>query len=149
MEQLARSLGFVVILMIVAVSVVIAEERDPLKPRVPPSAMSSAKALQNPIQPTPKNIAEGKALYEGKGTCLNCHGREGKGNGPGGMMLNPSPRNFTNCAFHKNRTDGELFWVIKNGSPGTGMVPQVPSTATEEEAWTIVNYVREFCKSTD
>lgn len=56
---------------------------------------------------------------------------------PGGMMLNPSPRNFTNCAFHKNRTDGELFWMIKNGSLGTGMVPLVPSTITKEEAWTM------------
>src|SRR2546425_8874547 len=30
------------------------------------------------------------------------------------------PRNFTNPKFHKNRTDGEMFWVIKNGSAGTG-----------------------------
>jgi hypothetical protein len=29
------------------------------------------------------------------------------------------------------------------------MVPQVPSTITEEEAWTIVNYARSFCKNSD
>ena len=145
----ARSVGFLSVLMFVIVSGAVAEERDPIKPRVPPSALSNVKALPNPIPATPENIDKGKALYEGKGTCLNCHGREGKGNGPGGMMLNPSPRNFTNCAFQKNRTDGELFWVIKNGSPGTGMVPQVPSTITEEEAWTIVNYARSFCKNSD
>ena len=62
------------------------------------------------------------------------------------QILNPSPRNFTNCKFHKKRKDGELFWVIKNGSAGTGMVSLVPAAITEEEAWTIINYERSFCK---
>jgi mono/diheme cytochrome c family protein len=148
MECFARSLGLLFVVMFVTVSVVAAEERDPIKPRVPPSALSNVKALPNPIPATPENIDKGKALYEGKGTCLNCHGREGKGNGPGGMMLNPSPRNFTNCAFQKNRTDGIVLGHQKrqpryrHGAPG-------PSTITEEEAWTIVNYARSFCKNSD
>ncbi len=45
-----------------------------------------------------------------------------------------TPRNFTNPKFHKNRTDGEMFWVIKNGSAGTGMVPPIGTAITEEEA---------------
>jgi cytochrome c peroxidase len=115
--------------------------------------MGEAKAMKNPVAATPENIAKGKALFEGKGTCFNCHGKEGKGDGPAGQILNPSPRNFTNCKFHKKRKDGELFWVIKNGSQGpndsprsTGMVPLIPAAITEEEAWTIINYERSFCK---
>ena len=55
-------------------------------------------------------------------------------------------RNFTNCKFHKKRKDGELFWIIKNGSPGTGMVSMIPATITEEEAWKVLAYERSFCK---
>ena len=52
--------------------------------------------------------------------------------------MNPSPRNFTNAKFHKARTDGEFFWVIKNGSAGTGMVPLIGTAITEEEAWYVI-----------
>ncbi|TMQ29194.1 MAG: cytochrome c [Nitrospirae bacterium] len=132
--------------MMLSVSVVGAEERDPLKPRVPADQMAEARANKSPVEATPENIAKGKALFEGKGTCFNCHGKNGDGQGEAGKILNPSPRNFTNCKFHKKRKDGELFWVIKNGSVGTGMVPLIPAAITELEAWTIINYERSFCK---
>jgi mono/diheme cytochrome c family protein len=119
-----------------------AEEKDPTVSRVPGDQRAKAKALKNPIAKTPENIAKGKAIYEGKGTCFNCHGVSGKGDGPAGQILNPSPRNFTNPKFHKNRKDGEMMWVIKNGSAGTGMVPLVPTAITEEEAWYTILYER-------
>ena len=146
MGYLLRSAGFLTALIFIAATAVVAEERDPLKPRVPPDQIAEAKARKNPIANTPENVAKGKALFEGKGTCFNCHGKEGKGDGPAGLILNPTPRNFTNCKFHKKRKDGELFWVIKNGSTGTGMVPLIPVAINEEEAWTIINYERSFCK---
>jgi len=121
-------------------------ERDPLKPRVPPDQLDEARALKNPVPVNDKSLAKGKALYESRGTCYNCHGKAGDGKGLGGATLDPSPRNFTNCKFHKKRKDGELFWVIKNGSAGTGMVSLVPGTISEEEAWVIINYERSFCK---
>ncbi len=146
MGYVAKFLGISAALLMLSVSVVGAEERDPLKSRVPADQMSDAKAMKNPIAATPENIAKGKALFEGKGTCINCHGKEGNGQGPAGAILNPSPRNFTNCKFHKKRKDGELFWVIKHGSEGTGMVSLTPGVITEEEAWTVINYERSFCK---
>ena len=141
-----KTIGLMTALMFVAATVAVAEEADPLKPRVPEDQRAEAKAMKNPIPVNDANLAKGKALFENKGTCFNCHGKTGEGNGPAGAMLNPSPRNFTNCKFHKKRKDGELFWVIKNGSAGTGMVSLVPGTITEEEAWTIINYERSFCK---
>ena len=146
MGYVEKSVGCLTAVMLMTAAVAVAEERDPLKPRVPPEQMAEVKALKNPVANSPEKVAEGKALFEGKGTCFNCHGKEGKGDGPAGQILNPSPRNFTNCKFHKKRKDGELFWVIKNGSPGTGMVPLIPAAITEEEAWTIINYERSFCK---
>jgi mono/diheme cytochrome c family protein len=124
--------------------VAFAEEKDPTVSRVPGDQRGAAKAMKNPVASTPENIAKGKAIYEGKGTCFNCHGTSGKGDGPAGQILNPSPRNFSNEKFHKNRTDGEMFWVIKNGSAGTGMVPLIGTAITEEEAWFVITYERTF-----
>src|SRR4030065_2711380 len=101
--------------MMLSVSEIAEIEREPLKPRVPADQMSDAKAMKNPVAVTPESIAKGKALFEGKGTCFNCHGKEGNGQGPAGAILNPSPRDFTNSKVQKKRKDGELFWGLKNG----------------------------------
>jgi mono/diheme cytochrome c family protein len=149
MQNASKVVGLFAAVLLMTATVAVAEERDPLKPRVPADQIGDAKALKNPVAATPENVAKGKAIFEGKGTCFNCHGKEGKGDGPAGGVLNPSPRDFTNCKFHKKRKDGELFWVIKNGSPGTGMVSLTPGTITEEEAWAVINYERSFCKKGD
>ena len=67
MGYFSKFLGISAALMMLSVSVVGAEERDPLKPRVPADQMADAKANKNPIPATPENIAKGKALFEGKG----------------------------------------------------------------------------------
>jgi len=126
-------------------------EKDPLQARVPADKRAAAKKDKSPLyakaeEASAEVIAEGKAIFEGKGTCVNCHGKEGNGQGPAGKVLNPGPRDFTNCKFHKKRKDGELMWVIKNGSPGTGMVPLIPATISEEEGWKVIAYERSFCK---
>ena len=126
-------------------------EADPLKARVPADKRAEAKKDKSPLYDKAEDapaeiVAEGKAIFEGKGTCVNCHGKSGTGDGHAGAVLNPGPRDFTNCKFHKKRKDGELMWVIKNGSPGTGMVPLVPATISEEEAWKVIAYERSFCK---
>jgi mono/diheme cytochrome c family protein len=149
MGKVVKAVGLFVAMVFVASTAAMAEERDPLQTRVPKDQLAEAKTLKNPVAATPENIAKGKALFEGKGTCYNCHGKEGKGNGPAGAVLNPSPRDFTNCKFHKKRKDGELMWVIKNGSPGTGMVALVPAAITEEEAWLVINYERAFCQKAE
>jgi cytochrome c len=146
MGYLSKLLSVSAAVLLLSASVVGAEEKDPLKTRVPADQLADAKANKNPIASTPESIAKGKALYEGKGTCFNCHGKNGDGQGEAGKILNPSPRDFTNCKFHKKRKDGELLWIIKNGSAGTGMVSLIPAAITEEEAWYIINYERSFCK---
>lgn len=52
--------------------------------RVPADKLEEARALRNPIPYTEETVAKGKALYEGKGTCVNCHGMNG-GRGRHGM----------------------------------------------------------------
>jgi mono/diheme cytochrome c family protein len=88
-------------------------------------------------------MEKGKALYEGKGTCFNCHGKEGMGNGPAAAGLNPAPRNFHHHGFWRHRTEGEIFWVVKHGITGTAMIP-FGDTLTDEEIWAIIRYERSF-----
>jgi mono/diheme cytochrome c family protein len=124
-----------------------AAERDPLQPRVPKDQMEAAKAMTNPFAMTPENVAIGEGLFRGKGTCFVCHGEKGLGDGPAAVGFDPSPRNFANPAFHQARTDGEFMWVLKNGSPGTAMVPLVGSVINEDEAWMIILYERSLAQT--
>ncbi len=140
-----RLMALAVIVILAEYGGIAAQEKDPLIPRVPVDQRAEVKKLTSPLSVTKDIIAEGKMLYEGKGTCLNCHGKSGKGDGPVGAVLNPAPRNLTNCEFQKERSDGELFWIIKNGSPGTAMISLVPGAVNEEEAWKVIAYVRSFC----
>ena len=78
--------------------------------------------LTSPFPDSPETVEKGKALYNGKGTCFTCHGKTGAGDGPVAASLNPAPQNFHQHGFWRHRTEGEIFWVIKFGSPGTSMI---------------------------
>ena len=117
--------------------------------RVPVADRAAAKALKPPFEPTPEILAEGKAIFLGRGTCFQCHGPEGKGDGGAAKVLPIQPRDFTNPRFDKVRTPGEMMWVLKNGSlgqtgqiPGTGMLPIVGQFLTEEDGWKVLFYER-------
>lgn len=115
-----------------------------LKPRVPRDQLDAARAITNPLEPTPEMILKGKALFEGKAFCQACHGKDGRGLGQDLKLKGPLPRNFTDKKWQAARTDGELFWILKHGSSGTAMASFVPLVLTEEEAWEVLLYVRSF-----
>ncbi|MEK7703182.1 MAG: c-type cytochrome [Nitrospirota bacterium] len=117
-------------------------DSDISRPRVPPEAQS----LKNPISASAERIAEGRAIYLGAGNCAICHGKEGRGDGEAGALMNPSPRDLTNATFQRVRTDGEIFWAIKEGVPAGGMFSYVPRMITEVQAWKVVLYIRTFGK---
>ncbi len=147
-----RPFLFLTIMLIAAFLTVACIMRHPTEDRVPPAAMKEALALKAPFgdarTASPAVVATGKAIYEGKGRCFFCHGLSGKGDGPAANLhsIHP-PSNFTDCDFQRAREDGELYWIIKNGSPGTGMQALIPAMLTEEEGWDVVAYVRTFCTS--
>jgi mono/diheme cytochrome c family protein len=112
---------------------------------VPADQLAAAKGEKNPYIGKADSVAEGKAIFEGKGTCFTCHGLGGKGDGDAGKALDPSPRNFTNAKFHDCKTDGEMLYIIRNGSPGTAMIPAVSTgILTEDEAKKVQAYERTF-----
>ena len=123
-----------------------------LKPRVPADQIEQVKTWKTPLQPTQETIEKGKQLFHGKAFCITCHGRDGKGFGDDiepGTLKGPLPRDFTDKDWQAARTDGELFWILKNGSKGTAMAPFIPLILTEEEAWQVLFYVRSFGRNRD
>ncbi|MGZ8383052.1 MAG: c-type cytochrome [Nitrospira sp.] len=140
-------LGLVVGALIGVVTVAWSADSEVLRPRVPSDQIESARAVTNPLPATPEVLQKGKALFEGKAFCRACHGSEGKGLGMDldySTFKGPLPRNFTDKMWQQARTDGELFWILQNGSPGTDMAPFIPLVLTEEEAWQVLMYVRSF-----
>ena len=129
--------------LLISVNPLSAAERHIMEPRVPADKLQEARGLRSPLPDSADVVAKGKVIYEGKGTCFNCHGMKGRGDGPGGTTLNPSPRNFRHRGMWHHRSEGEIFWVIKNGIEGTGMIP-FGGLLTDEEIWTVMQYERSF-----
>ena len=103
--------------------------------------------LKNPLETTPQNILAGKTLFhvDAKPTaCKVCHGISGDGLGILFHRVKPKPRNFTCVHTMDDLSDGQLFWVIKHGSPGTAM-PSF-SYLADEQVWQLILYLRSFSK---
>ena len=98
----------------------------------------------NPVKLTSEVLENGQNKYTVY--CAPCHDQAGTGQG----IINAKEPTYKPGNLHEDRikglADGELFWVIKNGSAGTGMVSLIPAAINEEEAWMIINYERSFCK---
>lgn len=144
MEEVMKT--SIVLLTLAMVSLVTpsgATEHDIRQPRVPADKLEEARALTNPLPDSPEILRKGKVVYNGKGTCFNCHGTDGDGHGPVASRLDPSPRNFHHHVLWRNRTEGELFWVIKHGSPGTAMIG-FGRVLSDDEIWAVVRYLRGF-----
>ncbi len=104
--------------------------------KIPPEAAQKA----NPVKPTPESLAKGKKMYVID--CAMCHGEKGDGKGDMASDIK-NVTDFTNPDALKNRTDGELFYIIRKGK---GEMPPEGDRAKDEQVWNIVNYIRSFAK---
>ncbi len=89
------------------------------------------------------NKSNGKKLYHKTAkpmACEMCHGKTGAGDGKLGKALKPKPRNFTCKETMKDISPGQMFYIIKNGSKGTGMAPM---KLKDSEIWDVIKYIRE------
>ncbi len=140
---------FLIILLTLVAGCAGVEHNSPLgncpQPRFTGKAPGSYLQMNNVVVASQANIAAGEKLYQSgvkPVPCSRCHGRKGDGMGPMSAMFEPPPRNFTCAQTVNNVPDGQLFWIIKNGSPGTSM----PGFAqlSDTEIWQIVHYIRKL-----
>ena len=105
-----------------------------LKLSVPPAF----KTLRSPLDQsaTGADIAAGRELYQKR--CDVCHAYDGGGQTDLSGGLYPPPVSLRKLDISK-RTDGELFYFIRNGVRNTGMPGwQLP----DRETWQLVAYIR-------
>jgi mono/diheme cytochrome c family protein len=96
----------------------------------------------NPVKSGPDSLARGKKWYALD--CAMCHGKDGDGKGETARDMKLQVADFTDPNTLKNRSDGEVFYVIKNGHqdmPGEG------NRLKTDDYWDLVNYVRSFVKA--
>jgi len=134
----------ITILWMYSITITFSADQSVLQPRVPVTQIEEARTWTNPFPSTPENIEKGQKIFHSKAFCVTCHGRDGKGLGNIPGLRGKLPRNFTDKTWQAARTDGELFWILKNGSPGTDMASFIPLVLTEDEAWHVLLYVRSF-----
>ncbi len=95
----------------------------------------------NPVKPGPESLARAKKWWTLD--CAMCHGADGNGKGETAKDMKLTLVDFTDPATLKDRTDGEIFYIIKNGH--NDMPPEGPRIKTDEN-WDLVNYVRSLAK---
>ncbi len=117
------------------------------QPRKTRRAPGKFRKMQNPLPQNAENVKAGKTLFQVTAiplACLNCHGAKGDGQGMMGAALKPPPRNFTCGETMKDISDGQMFWIIKKGSVGTGMMAF--SRMPDNKIWQLIQYIRTLAK---
>jgi mono/diheme cytochrome c family protein len=107
------------------------------------------------VRKNPEVLEESELRYyqrQYKGKCARCHGLEGDGGGSEAAPTLMPPADFTDAAFMKTRTDGQLFYQIREGGgdacamPAYG--PESDYAWKEEKIWHLVAFVRRFSEPT-
>ena len=132
------------VILLVCVAFIAALAQETPTPTKPPGASSvppEAIAMANPVKPTADSLAQGKKYYGYD--CVFCHGEHGDGKGEVAISEKMNLKDWSNPAALKDKTDGELFYIIKNGK---GQMPPEGDRVKATEIWNMVNYIRSFAK---
>ncbi|APV50011.1 hypothetical protein BWI17_10140 [Betaproteobacteria bacterium GR16-43] len=123
---------------------------DAASPRCPESratkkAPDDYLQRKNPVAPEAYKKKVAEEIFFGDGlsiACASCHGAKGDGAGDMASMFDPPPRNFRCKATMADVPDGQVFWVVRFGSPGTSMPPH--KHLSDERIWQVVLYLRQL-----
>ena len=100
------------------------------------AAPPGAKDLKNPLSPTPLNVAEARDHYADH--CAVCHANNGGGKTQINEGLYPPAPDLRQPGT-QGLTDGEIFYIIKNGVRFTGMPGW---DGEDEDNWKLVLFIR-------
>jgi mono/diheme cytochrome c family protein len=111
-------------------------------PAAPTVIPAEAARMVNPVKPTPEGMAHAKKVYGFD--CAMCHGEKGDGKGDVVADMKLKMKDYTDPAALKDLTDGELFYIIRNGKGQ--MPPEEIARAKDADVWNMVVMVRSFAK---
>ncbi len=101
-----------------------------------------AAKVKNPVSISAESIAAGKPVYTRY--CAVCHGVTAEG-GSGSDISPPAP-DLTDREWKHGSTDGEIFYVIKNGVPPELNMEPWGDRIKDPDIWNVVNYLRSLAK---
>ena len=116
----------------------------PATPAAPATAVKipvEAVNQVNPVKTSAESLARAKKIYGYE--CALCHGDDGGGGGDLAKNMKAKLPDFRDPSTLKAQTDGELFYIIKNGK---GQMTGEGERAKPEDIWNMVIYVRSFAK---
>ena len=96
-----------------------------------------AANLRNPVAFDDSVFARGERKY--LRTCVPCHGRSMKGDGPVAAKFIPPPDLLGPVV--RERTDGYIYSYIRHGG---AVMPSYGALVTIEETWQVIHYIREM-----
>ena len=106
------------------------------------------------VRKNPETLDESEIRYyarQFKAKCARCHGREGDGGGPESELQSIPPRDLTDAAYMRTRTDGQLFYQILAGGAGRSPMPAFGPGSdqgwSEQKIWHMVAFVRRFSEA--
>jgi mono/diheme cytochrome c family protein len=151
----AQLLGVIIVLIIIAAAYGVTHVNISALPKPGPFETSIAttakdwyisRAARSSLPAAPENtasrISAGETLF-GMG-CATCHGQDGRKPTPIGESMYPRVIDLGSPAVQR-MSDGELFWVIKNGIRLSGM-PGFAKVESDEQIWELAYYVRSLGK---
>ena len=100
-----------------------------------------AAKQNNPLTPTPENLKSGQGDFEEH--CATCHGLDGSGENRFEADFYPPVAKLTGHA--QDWSDGELYFIIANGIPMSGM-PGFGEHHDSKEIWGMVLWVRHLAQ---
>ena len=115
--------------------------QEPAAPAAPSSIPPEAAHMVNPVKPTAESQAHAKKMYGYD--CAMCHGANGNGKGELVADMRLTLKDYTDSAALKDMSDGELFYIIKNGK---GQMPGEGDREKTEDLWNMVILVRSFAR---
>lgn len=113
------------------------------------SSTATAAATAAP-QPASTEISEVEVAKAYEMRCSSCHGKTGKGDGPGSAALTPKPRDYSDKAWQDSVTDEQITKTIIYGGAAVGKSPSMPGAPDLEQkpklVAALVKKVRSFAK---
>jgi mono/diheme cytochrome c family protein len=109
------------------------------KDNAPPIVNAEAAKLKNPLTSDAATIDAGREVYLTH--CASCHGKKGKGDG-GQALGGGTPSDLTDASWDYGSTDGEIYWVIREGIDSNADMLAYKKTLSEKEMWQIVAFIR-------
>lgn len=102
-----------------------------------------ADLLINPVEDKKEALRKGRVIYTNE--CVICHGANGDGVSNIAKNLEQKPKDFTSEDF-LNQSDGAIYWKL---SEGRGLMQPFKTMLTEDEIWSVVEYVKFLSKDGD